>query len=177
MKRGKQTRGQVWIETVIYTLIAFVMIGLVISFAKPKIQEIQDHSLIEQSINMLKKIDSTLLSMGSAGNQRTQGISIKKGEFGIQGQEDKLIFEMESNSKYSEPGEEIIDGSVIILTEEKTESYLVKLTLDYKNLYNITFEGEDKNKTLTSASTSYNIVILNQGEDLNHNPIIDISLT
>ena len=28
--------GQVWVETVVYTLIAFVLIGLVLSFAKPK---------------------------------------------------------------------------------------------------------------------------------------------
>ena len=60
MKRGK---GQVWIETVIYTLIAFVMIGLVLSYARPKIQEIQDQALIKQSTDMLKQIDSTLLSM------------------------------------------------------------------------------------------------------------------
>jgi len=66
----KQKRGQVWVETVIYTLIAFVMIGLVLAYAKPKIEELQDKALIEQSIEMMKDIDSTILRMGGAGNQR-----------------------------------------------------------------------------------------------------------
>ena len=44
MKRG--VNGQVWVETVTYTLIAIVMIGLVLSFAKPKIEELQDKTII-----------------------------------------------------------------------------------------------------------------------------------
>ena len=56
------TKGQIWIETVIYTLIIFVMIGLVLSFAKPKIEEMQDKAIIEQSIAMMKDIYSNFLS-------------------------------------------------------------------------------------------------------------------
>ena len=43
-------RGQVWVETVIYTLIALVMIGLVLSFVQPKIMELQDKATLQQSI-------------------------------------------------------------------------------------------------------------------------------
>jgi len=77
--------GQVWIETVIYTLIAFVMMGLILSYAKPKIEEIQDNALLKQSTEMLKTIDSTILTMGAAGNQRTPGVTIKKGSLTIDG--------------------------------------------------------------------------------------------
>ena len=52
-KRGKRKKGQIWVETVIYTLIAFAMIGLALSFVKPKIDEIQDRGIIEQSITLL----------------------------------------------------------------------------------------------------------------------------
>jgi uncharacterized protein (UPF0333 family) len=38
---AKNKRGQIWVETVVYTLIALVMIGLVLAFAKPKIEELQ----------------------------------------------------------------------------------------------------------------------------------------
>jgi uncharacterized membrane-anchored protein YitT (DUF2179 family) len=62
----KKRKGQVWIETVIYTLIAFVMIGLVLSYATPKIQELQDQAIIQQSIDMMKQIDSTISTMGAA---------------------------------------------------------------------------------------------------------------
>jgi len=41
-------KGQVWIETVTYTLIAFVLIGLILAFVKPKIDELQDKALIDR---------------------------------------------------------------------------------------------------------------------------------
>ena len=58
MKRGytKNKRGQIWVETMVYTLIAFALIGLVLAFVKPKIQETQDKAIIEQSVNILKDI-------------------------------------------------------------------------------------------------------------------------
>ncbi len=37
MKRDDK-RAQIWIETMIYTLIAFIMLGLVLAYAKPKIE-------------------------------------------------------------------------------------------------------------------------------------------
>src|SRR4030042_4013421 len=95
--------GQVWIETVIYTLIAFVMIGLVLSFAKPKIEEMQDKAILQQSTDMMKQIDSTILTIGASGNQRVLEIGIKEGTLKIDCQNDKMIFEMESKSIYSEP--------------------------------------------------------------------------
>jgi len=172
-----KNRGQVWIETVIYTLIAFVMIGLVLSYARPKIQEIQDQALLKQSIDMLKQIDSTFLSMGSAGNQRILEISIKKGELKIDGEFEKIIFEMESKTLYSEPDKEITDGSVIILTEKGADTNLVSLTLDYKDIYNLKIQGKDELRTLSSASTPYKFSILNEGADTNGEPIMNITIS
>ena len=57
MIKKSDSRGQVWVETVTYTLIALVLIGLVLSFTKPKIEELQDRTLIEQSIQVLKELD------------------------------------------------------------------------------------------------------------------------
>lgn len=169
-------KGQVWIETVIYTLIALVMIGLVLAFARPKIQEIQDQTIIKQSLDMLKQIDSILLSMGSVGNQRIVELSIKKGDLNIDAENEKFIFEMQSHSLYSEPGHEITDGSVKILTEKVADYNLVTLTLDYSSIYNIKIYGADEKKVLTSASTSYKLIILNDGKDLDGNIIMNISI-
>ena len=65
MKRGN--RGQVWIETIIYTSIALLMIGLVLAYAKPKIEEFQDKATLEQSLEMVKEIDSTIMTIGVSG--------------------------------------------------------------------------------------------------------------
>ncbi len=169
-------RGQVWIETVIYTLIAFVMIGLVLAFARPKIAELQDRSLLQQSTDMLKQLDSTLLSMAGAGNQRILEIGIKKGDLIIDGLNDEIIFEMQSKSVYSEPGKFINDGSVIVSTEKKSGYNLVTLMLNYTGNYNIKFEGKDEAKTVSQASTPYKLSIVNEGVDSNGKTIMNMTL-
>ena len=78
-KVGKNKRGQVWVETVIYTLIAFTLMGLVLAFVVPKIEETQDRGIIEQSIQVLQDIDSLIRNLGGPGNQRTPEIGISKG--------------------------------------------------------------------------------------------------
>lgn len=168
-KRGilylRSHSGQVWIETVIYTLIAFVMIGLVLSFAKPKIEEMQDKAILQQSTEMLKEIDSTILTMGTAGNQRLLEIGIKKGVFRIDGSigEDKLVFELETKSVYSEPDKEINDGSITIMTKKASGYNIVTLTRDYSDSYDIRVDGADDIKEITKGSVPYRLSILNEG--------------
>ena len=43
-------KGQIWIETVIYTLIGLALIGLVLAILTPKIKEFGDRQIIEQTI-------------------------------------------------------------------------------------------------------------------------------
>jgi hypothetical protein len=63
----------------------------------------------------------------------------------------------------SELGKEIIISRVKVLTKEKAKgTYFVTMTLDYGN-YNITFQGEKKNKELQASSTPYKIAITNKG--------------
>jgi len=176
IRRGIKKRGQVWIETVIYTLIAFVMIGLVLSFARPKIEEIQDQSILQQSTEMLKYIDSIILSMGVTGNQRVIELQIKEGELQIDGEGDKFIFKLESKIVYSEPGKNISDGSVTVLTEQKSGFNLVTLTTDYGNNYNIKYNGRDEVKSISKASTSYKLSISNEGKDANGKTLLNMSI-
>lgn len=168
IKRGRNRRfldsklGQVWVETVIYTLIAFVMIGLVLAYAKPKIEELQDRTIIEQSLSMLKDIDNTILTMGGAGNQRYFSLEIKKGNLKIDGVNDRLVFEMDSKYLYSEPGRELMDGNIVINTAKSGSTNFVNLTRNYPD-YNISYNGLNQIKTISQSATSYNLAITNKG--------------
>jgi len=175
-KRGKNKRGQVWIETVIYTLMAFVLMGLVLNFAIPEINKMQDNVLLKQSTEMLKQIDLTILSMSGAGNQRILEITIKKGDLNLDCVNNKIIFELESKSEYSEPGKNISDGNIIVLTQKRTGSYLVTLTRDFSSQYNLRFNGEDVLKPIHPASNPYKLSILNEGEDINSKIVMNLSL-
>ena len=170
MKKGhsffpKNRRGQVWVETVIYTLIALVMIGLVLSFARPKIQELQDKIIIDQSIELMKELDSTILNLGAEGNRRVVELGVKRGELTFDGTANAFVFEMEGQSEYSQPGLPISDGNLIILTEKRGSANFVTITRDYSASYNMQFEGSDTAKVLTKSTVPYKVSISNEGND------------
>lgn len=173
----KKKKGQIWVETVIYTLIAFVMIGLVLSYAKPKIEELQDKIIIEQSIGIIKDISNVILSLtqGGAGNTRLIELEIKKGVLKIDGADDKIIFEIESKHIYSQPGEEYQEGDIVVITEKKGEFNLVTLIKDYDGEYNITYKEEDKLKLITKSSTPYKLLISNKGK-IGNEIVIDFEI-
>lgn len=174
----KNRRGQIWVETVIYTLVAFVLIGLVLAFAKPKITELQDKSILEQSIEMMEDLDLTITEViqAGAGNKRVIKIVLRKGDLTFDGGDDKLLFEFEGRYIYSEPGENIQQGNLFIITEEVGKIGFVNITRNYSD-YNLTYQGEDNSKIISRAATPYNIVISNLGKDLDGKTIVNIELT
>lgn len=169
MKRGfvkfsKNTkRGQVWVETVIYTLIAFVVLGGVLAFAKPKIEELQDESAIQDSIKMLEKMDKKINEISpTTGNKRKLGLSVRKGSFLIDSKNNSLKFNIETSYQYSEPGRTVNQGDIKIMNTQVGEKYRLNATLDYEN-YNLTWSGENKKELLSSSPTEYQIFVSNEG--------------
>lgn len=163
-----EKRGQVWIETVTYTLVAFVLISLVLAFAKPKIDELQDQSILEQSSKMIKEMDyiiQEILEKG-VGNKRKVEINLRKGDFTINSENNSLIFYLEGKYMYSQPNEKITDSGIDILTVEKGKNYFVTLEKKYDNI-NITYMGKEESKKITKSSNTYTFFITNKGGENN----------
>ena len=160
----KQNKGQIWVETVIYTLIALILIGAVLAFIAPKIQEIQDKSVIEQSTKILQDINQIVSSvvLGGPGNKRIVDVRIKRGSLTIDGKKNKIFFEIDSSYDYSQEGENISIGDITALTKKLGSSNKITLTSSYNN-YNLTYEGKDESKTITQASIPYKLSIENKG--------------
>ena len=158
-------RGQIWVETMVYTLIAFALIGLVLTFVKPKIQETQDKGIIEQSVRILEDIDSIVseLTFGGPGNQRVLEVGLNKGTLSIDGVNDRLYFKIESRYKYSEQGENVSFRGIIANTEKKGNINEVTLIKSYSGKYNITIQNRDELKDVTRASTPYKFIISDKG--------------
>lgn len=162
--RTIKKRGQIWVETVIYTLMGIIIIGLALAFIQPKIEEIQDRGIIEQSINTLNYIDEKFSEMKIPGNKRTIDLEIKKGNFYIEGSLDQLIFEIETPYSYSQAGENIqLENGVIALTEKRGDEFVVTLSKNYSSQYDITYRGNDELKTLARAAVPYKFTITNKG--------------
>ena len=172
-----EKKGQIWVETVIYTLIALVLIGAVLAIALPKIEEMQDNSVIEKSVAMMKDLDSKIALIGVPGNRRKVEIGLKKGELIINGTGDKLVFRLEAEGEYSEPGEEVIDGNLIILTEKKGSKNLVTITRDYcPDAINITYNFGDTAKSFGKSATAYNFFISREKKDAANRTVINFEV-
>lgn len=163
----RDKRGQVWVETVIYTLIAFVMIGAVLAFVRPKIEEFQDKAIIEQTLSAVEDVNNVILSVvqGGAGNKRLVELGIKKGILKLDGKSDKIIFEIESKYAYSEEGVNVSVGNAVARTLSQGKINLITITMDYSGKYNLTYQDNDVLKLVNKAATPYKIAISNNGKE------------
>jgi hypothetical protein len=170
----KNKNAQVWVETVIYTLIVLTIIGLFLSFARPKIEEMQDKSIIEQSIGMLEQIDGIISNIvqGGAGNQRVVEIGIKKGNLEIDSVNDQIVFEIDGRYAYTEPGlngqkgDYVQIGKVLVTTENRGEIKRVTLISNYSNIYNVTYQMTENSEIITKAPNPQSMTISNKGGSL-----------
>jgi hypothetical protein len=159
----KNKKGQIWVETVIYMLVAFAMISLVLAFVRPKIEELRDKAIIDQSIEVINNLDKTFQEVLIPGNKRVVEVGIKKGDLIIIPSEDTIIIEIESSYAYSEPGIEISVGEAKVVTEERGKFNLVTITREYES-YNILYQNQEVTKSLTRSPIPYQLVITNEGK-------------
>jgi len=162
-----ERKAQIWIETVIYTLIGLSIIGIVLGVVKPAIDERKDSISIKQSIDLLNYIDQQIdeVKYSGAGTSIPIDIKIGRGKLYLDAEKDRISMIIEgSRSKFSEPGQVIsIGGNIQALTVKKTSAYNINLTIDYSNRANITYKGKDVLQTLQSAPVAYGFFIKNNG--------------
>lgn len=157
-------KAQVWVETVLYTLIGLALIGIALGFIMPKVNDYKDKLLVEQAITSLNALDGKIVEVMETGigNKRTIEFSMKKGElyFNASGNEIRMILS-ELNKPYSEPGAEIDSGRMRILSEEGQKKSTAYLKIGY--LDDIKYKGSDELKKFTPSSTPYTFSIENLG--------------
>ena len=168
-----EKKGQVWVETVIYTLIGLVVIGILLAAAQPKIAEMKDKAIIEQTISSLNEVNSKIYEVQFAeGNKRIVSLSVSKGNFYVDGANNQIGWIMDSNYKYSEPGVVLPLGNMKVVTQ-KGSPYSVRFFIEY-NL-NLTSVGLDSVSNLSSSPTPYRLSIENKGKNSAGLSNIDLS--
>jgi hypothetical protein len=171
-------RGQVWVETVLYTLIGLAIIGVALAFLMPKINETRDRVLIEQTISSLNSFDEKMnivLDEGP-GNIRNIELNNKKGEIIISPAEDLVKFVLnEITEPYTEVGVIVEVGRIDILTREDSGDYMVELILDYSGILDLKTDNGDI--SLGISSIPHRIRLFNIGdEDLDNLEEIEVTL-
>jgi hypothetical protein len=166
-------QGQVWIETVIYTLVGLALIGFVLSLSLPKINEYRDKSVIEGTLASFDKIDEKLNQVLSApGNIRIIDLILKRGTLTFDAEHNSIVFELEeSSSVFSEPGITTRIGRVNVTTEQTGKKYSVLLVLPVTGDL-VLKDSNESSKKLAPAAIPYKLSFENLGLDSEGNSII-----
>ncbi len=164
--------GQIWVETVIYTLIGLAIIGLVLAGALPKINAKKDEVIIEQSIKALGNIDDKIYEVSrTAGNRRVINLEIKKGHLIINPIDNTISWVIDSSFAYSEIGLTVPFGNMNITTT-KNKNYEVELKLGYK--VDIRFDDDNtREKRFDVAPTPYRLIVENTKKNKQGNIVVD----
>ena len=174
-----QKKAQIWVETVIYTVIGLAIIGIVMAIATPAIAKYKDKIIIEQTFDGLNTLNDEIISIRNEGlgNKWPTKLSIKKGSLTVDGSGDYIIYVLDNTGvKYSEPDVKV-KGDVNILTEKKgSKTYTITLSLEYDNI-DLTYGGRDEIKKFTHSPTPYQIFIEHNGPSVTAPPKIQIDLS
>jgi len=159
-----EKRGQVWIETVLYTLIGLALIGLALGFIMPKINQARDSALVDQAVNSMNAFDEKINEVieRGPGNVRETEFSIKKGELYINSSADEIVLVIDGLSKpVSQPGVDIQRGRITQTSVVEQKANSVYLRMNYTA--NITYANGDETRKFTAASLPYDFFIENKG--------------
>jgi hypothetical protein len=159
-------KSQVWIETVIYTLITITIIGVVLGIVKPAIDQGKDKTAITQSIDTLNGIDAKINEVKYApGNSRNLGLKITRGKLIIDGIDDRIMIIIDDSTyQYAEINKKINEGNIVIETGKKNNKYNITLSLDYGDKFNITYMGKSNIQTIQPSPSVYNLLVINRGK-------------
>lgn len=171
MERG----AQVWIETVLYTLIGLALIGMVLAFIMPKINETKDKLALDQTIEALNDLASKMDLI--PGNVRQVDFTIRRGEMKIDSPNNQIVFVFDDLSKpLSEVGQEISSGKIIMLTGKGQKYYNVSLTLDLNNSVDLRYKDSNDVYKFVASPRPYKIEITSKSPALGSNGLQIISI-
>lgn len=164
------SKAQIWVETVIYTLVAITLISLVLAFALPAINERRDQNIVESSIVLMNDLSNRIdaVTFDGAGNQRVTQLNIKRGKLVVQPEDNILFFEIEDSkyaaSEYEYPLFVRVSGTSLELrTENLGDTYRITIRRILPENVNLTYNGKDQPWEFSHAPTPYAVGIKNNG--------------
>lgn len=162
-RKKRSNKAQIWVETVVYTLIGLTVIAIILSMALPQIDKSKDKALIEQTVTALNVLDKKISEVEQApGNSRVVEFSMSKGRLDIDADNNSIKYTLEDTKlELSEIGEEVKQGNIILKTEKMPARFKITLTMNYLNL-DITNKNGEGIKTLQAGTTPYKIIMQNK---------------
>jgi type II secretory pathway pseudopilin PulG len=159
-------KAQVWVETVVYTLIGLTIMGILLSLTIPQIEKTKDKSIITQTVNAMNLLNAKIQECKeTTGSIRIVNLRVAKGKLEINPSRDLIVYTMENTGlELSEPGKPIEEAGIVLETQKKGDKYNINLTMNYaKDLAITTQEESEDLKVMQAGTIPYKITIENNG--------------
>ena len=175
---NKKKKGQIWVETVIYTLIGLAVIGILLAAAKPKIDEMRDKLVVEQTIESMNAIDEKIGEVynNGPGNKRVLDVKVSRGKLVLNASNDEIYWTLDSDYEYSELDTVVpIGGNLYVLTTTGNP-WEVRLSMDYS--FDLRYKDSQDKKEIDEAAIPYVLNVENMGiDDVSGEIVVDLSVS
>jgi len=163
----KGKKADIWISTVLYTLISLAIIGTLLGVVRPRIDEMRDHYLIDQTIGALNQIDKTVTSVKTAQGMRLPvEFQLSRGILIFNTTSKIIQWSLpDSRYQYSETGFPVSIGKLSLKTSNtSSDRWNILVQLNYSDII-FTVNNQSIPKTYQSSSRVYSIWAENKGTD------------
>ena len=168
-------KGDVWISAAIYFGLGMVVLSIVLAAGLPVIKKLQDKNTILQTKEVFFTLDNNIreVARGGPGTQRLVRMQVGKGTLMVHGLTDQITWTYDTKAPLSEPGQQIAEGHLLVLTTATQTSAMwqTALTLDYGDIVDLdgtlqqTFQG------------GTNVLIRNNGESALLDNLVNVTIS
>ena len=119
----KTKKGQIWVSAVLYLLIGSIVIILILQAGLPIIKKSKDKSVFTKTQDTFISLDNVIVDLidSGTGSQRVVPFEIHEGKVNLAN--DRLTWEMESDTKIIEPGTDIVIGNIKITSDIDVDAW------------------------------------------------------
>lgn len=147
-------KAQIWVSAILYILVITVVMVLVLNAGVPIIKDLQDKTVFTRSKNAFLNLNQHIseVSEEGIGSQRVVPIEIEKGSLELR--DGSLKWDMKTNAKILESGQQIELGNLYISSNADVSSfsYDTNYTLENTYLRAAFFRCEDRSVCIFNES-------------------------
>ncbi|MBW2964053.1 hypothetical protein KY363_01210 [Candidatus Woesearchaeota archaeon] len=128
-------KAQIWVSAILYILVITVVMVLVLNAGVPIIKDLQDKTVFTRSKNAFLNLNQHIseVSEEGVGSQRVVPIEIEKGSLELR--DGSLKWDMKTNAKILESGQQIELGNLYISSNADVSSFAYDNNYTLENTY------------------------------------------
>lgn len=147
----KNKKADIWISAALYFGLGVIVVTIILSAGLPLIDRLKDKNVVIETKDVMFTLDDNIRQVirQGPGEQRVLTIEIKKGDLIIDNSGNMIVWAYTTKALLSEPGVEILEGNLKIITENTNveKEYKITLTLSYEGLADIRADKDTPNPT------------------------------